>query len=92
MIFQPSKYKDKKILFNGCDLIFGNHKLERIHCAKYLGVLIDENLSWSDHIDCLTNKISSIIGIMYRNRHLLPLHCKKKYIFCTCLLKFDLLY
>ena len=39
--------------------IFGNEKhkivnLEQKNCIKYLGLLIDENLSWKNHICSLT--------------------------------------
>ena len=36
--------------------------------AKSLGVIIDEHLSWSDHIDALSKKISSAIGALKRIR------------------------
>ena len=35
-----------------------NVTLERKNCIKYLGLLIDENLSWKNHIHTLTTKIS----------------------------------
>ena len=37
-----------------------NVTLERKNCIKFLGLLIDENLSWKDHIHTLTTKISKI--------------------------------
>ena len=38
---------------------------------KYLGVLIDGNLSWTHHINYISSKISKGIGIIARLRHLL---------------------
>jgi hypothetical protein len=32
--------------------------------VKYLGVLIDENLTWKYHIDNIASKISKAIGII----------------------------
>ena len=37
--------------------------------VKYLGVLIDENLSWKYHIAHIASKISKTIGIIASLRH-----------------------
>ena len=37
--------------------------------VKYLGVLIDSNLTWKYHITHITSKISKIIFIIPRLRH-----------------------
>ena len=39
---------------------------------KYLGVLLDDNLSWKPHIEYISTKISKGIGIIARLRHLVP--------------------
>ena len=36
--------------------------VERVKSAKSIGVYIDERLSWADHIDYLSKKISSAIA------------------------------
>ena len=33
---------------------------------KFLGFLLDDNLSWKEHMKYLENKIAKNIGIMYR--------------------------
>ena len=33
---------------------------------KFLGLVLDENLSWSFHIDSISRKIAKSIGILYR--------------------------
>ena len=38
---------------------------------KFLGVLLDDNLSWKEHIKYLENKIAENIGLMYRVKQLL---------------------
>ena len=35
---------------------------------KFLGVLLDENLSWKTHISTIENKISKNLGILYKAR------------------------
>ena len=41
---------------------------------KYLGLLIDENLSWKTHIHSVTNKISKTIRLIARLRHIYCSH------------------
>ena len=40
--------------------------------TKSLGVLIDENLTWSNHINAISKKISSGIGSIKRISHCVP--------------------
>ena len=39
---------------------------------KYLGVLIDSNLTWKHHISYIASKISKSIGIICKLRHFTP--------------------
>ena len=45
--------------------------LQRTDSFKYLGVIINHKLNWTQHIDYVKNKISKGIGIMYRARNCL---------------------
>ena len=44
---------------------------ERVYSFKYLGVVLDPCLSWSEHTDHITNKISSRLGMLHRARKVL---------------------
>ena len=46
--------------------------LSHFRCSKFLGVLIDENLTWENHVDALSRKIASGIGALKRISHCLP--------------------
>jgi hypothetical protein len=48
--------------------------IERVTCTKFLGVLIDENLTWKKHIGNISCKISKSIGILYKARNMLNKH------------------
>lgn len=47
---------------DSCDCI----PLERVTAINYLGLTIDNNLRWQDHIETLTNRILKL-GYIYRN-------------------------
>ena len=46
-------------------------ELEQKQFAKYLGIYIDESLSWHKHIKMIINKISKDIGILRTMCHFL---------------------
>ena len=74
VIFRP---KQKKIRYLPQISIFDSEKnrrvtLEHKSYIKYLGVLIDENLSWKNHLDCVITKISKTIGMIAKLRHFVP--------------------
>ena len=61
-------------------LQLNNYNIEIIPSINFLGVFLDESLSWKDHIEYIGNKISKNIGILYKARDylskesLLPLY------------------
>ena len=52
-------------------MTFNNIELKRENSVKFLGVIIDENLTWKNHIEVVENKISKNIIVLYRASHLL---------------------
>lgn len=54
------------------------HSLERKDHIKYLGVLIDESISWKYHISYICSKISQNNGIISKLRHYLSIHQLKQ--------------
>ena len=62
---------DVSISINGIDFI-------GVHVTKYLGVYIDEKLTWKDHMFYISNKLSKKIAIIYRATPLLH-QCALRY-------------
>ena len=46
-------------------------EIKRENSIKFLGVIIDENLTWKNHIEVVENKIYKKIGVLCRASHLL---------------------
>ena len=49
-----------------------NVALECKESVRYLGVIIDNNLSWKQHIDHVAIKISRTVGLICKLQHFLP--------------------
>ena len=47
-----------------------NHVIERQGFIKLLGVLLDENLNWKEHIKCTESEIAKYLGLLYQARPL----------------------
>ena len=46
--------------------------IEHVQTFNFLGIMLNETLSWKSHIDMVSNKISKVIGILYRLKHVFP--------------------
>ena len=53
-------------------LSVGNIEIIRVKSTKYLGLIADDTLSWSDHIDHISMKIKHSTGVLKRTRSYLP--------------------
>ena len=61
------KQKNKKL--GDIDLSVGNVRLERVETVTYLGLVINENLSWGKHIAHIENLIKPMISAIYKFRN-----------------------
>ena len=76
IIFRP---RQKTIPFHPNIKIINNNSntsqpLEMKNYIRYLGILIDSNLSWKFHTDYVCQKVSKTIGIIAKLRHFVPRH------------------
>ena len=44
--------------------------------VRFLGVIVDDKLTWSKHISTVKTKMARYIGIMYKLKHVLPLKAR----------------
>ena len=63
-------FTKKKLNKDSITIKLGNVNIQRVSSAKFLGVIIDDKFSWSNHIGVICNKLSKSIGVMYRLKSL----------------------
>ena len=51
----------------------GKKQIKRVKLVKFLGLLLDEHLSWKYHLSELSKKLARTCGIFFKIRNLLPL-------------------
>ena len=55
---------------NSIDIRIRDSILTKVSTVKFLGVTLDDNLTFNDHVKIVTTKISKSVGVMRR------LHCQ----------------
>ena len=53
------------------DIRISNVSIKRADCVKFLGVVVDEQLSFKQHIESVAKKFSMGLGFLYRGREVL---------------------
>ena len=84
--------KAKYMLFHKCinqeniplklPLLQLNSKIiERENSLKFLGVVLDEDLTWKKHIQLIENKVSKNVGVLYKASKLINSKCLRSIYF-----------
>ena len=66
----PNVFKTKAMIFNARSMntfpqtFFNNVEIEYVSNFKYLGLLIDNRLSFKPHIDVICKKLSQVKGVI----------------------------
>ena len=63
---KPSKKDDIPLMLP--KLTISNHVIKRLKFFKFLGVLLAENLIWTEHIKRTEKKIAKNLGLLYKAR------------------------
>ena len=72
---------------NQTNIISDNTKLDRVTKTNFLGVIIDENLTWKYHIDGITKTISRNIGMINKLKFFIPERILRT-LYCTLVLPY----
>ena len=57
------------------DIVVNGIKIQRVNSCKYLGVIIDSELKWKDHIEYVHKKLIKYTSIFYKLRTKLSIPC-----------------
>ena len=57
-------------------ITIGKYTIHEVEQIKYLGVILDQNLNWGNHVEYLITKLSRAAGIMYKIRKYLPMKAR----------------
>ena len=69
--------KTKQRILHDFYVYLNDERLEIVDQYKYLGVIIDSNLRWKEHVDNLCKRISMKLAVLRRIKPFLPIfnHC-----------------
>ena len=74
----------RKKVNSGLELRIDGMDVEQVQCFRFLGVLVNDTLTWSDHIDMVCNKVTYSLNLQSRLSWFLlqplPLPYLKSYI------------
>ena len=62
-------------------LFVNNFKITKERVTEFLGIYIDENLTWKYHMDHICRKVSKSIEIIYKSRYIFSKRLMKKLYF-----------
>ena len=60
-------------------LKINDYETKRSSSIKFIGILVDEHLSWIDNINTLENKLSTNLGLLYKAKQFLNKSMKSLY-------------
>ena len=83
MVFNPKKCEFLRVSNKKCIIPYNyciaNSPIKEVNHIKYLGVTIDQNLTWNEHIKQISNKAIKVNAFLHRNLY----HCPP-IIKCNC--------
>ena len=86
MIFNR-KIKKKENNSEKSLICINNTPIQKVSSIKFVGVFIDCDLSWKDHINYIEGKIARNIGILTRNKNILKSNTLYS-LYCTLILPY----
>ena len=67
------KIKNKNVDVDVIKVHIANNEINMVDSVKFLGLIIDSKLTWKQHINEISRKISCVIGVLNKIKFMLPL-------------------
>ncbi len=64
-------------LYESLSIKMNNLPIKRVKSFNFLGIIINETLTWTDHIAHLSPKITTVVGLLHRLKNQLPIQILK---------------
>ena len=64
-------------LYEQLTLEFNGEKIKRTKTFNFLGIVVNEQLTWNSHITHLSSKINPVVGLLHRLKYQLPTNILK---------------
>ena len=81
-------------------ILFGNYRheqhvalrikdinIERVEATKFIGVIIDESLSWNNHINSVKSKLAKVSSVIYKVSHCID-RSSMRTLYCSLFLPY----
>ena len=62
-------------------IVLNGINIEQVTNTKFIGVTIDENLKWREHIKMVETKESKTIAVLYKTMHILDFQVLHSYTY-----------
>ena len=73
MVFRSYRNTQQVLsLYSHAQIKIDNQVIDRVDSTNFLGVIIDDKLTWTKHINSIHGKISMSVGVMRKLRSFLP--------------------
>ena len=71
-MFLGTAHQTTKVINNAFDIYLDGCKLTWVQNARFLGLTIDENMNWKDHITAIRKTRNRNLGVLNKLKHFLP--------------------
>ena len=88
-MYLSTRQKRQKLSASLQPLFIGKQTIEEVHSHKILGVIIDRDLSWSNHISFLGKRVAVKISQLAKVKHFLDLHSRSVFFYAHILTIID---
>src|SRR5579872_2732263 len=81
ILFFPTKADENFIKANDLTVSIDNRLVCRVNETKFLGIIIDDNLTFKQHINFITCKVNPINDMLFKRKEYLPSNTRRNVYF-----------